>query len=204
MLAVVCSVSVSCAVGEVGPPCQEVRLSQGHFVHPESDLFANYALMPATFTYPFEPKSTSKLCPGHYWTVPFSNGRYACGRVLQVGIPELMPKTRAFFGGLHDWTSDSPPTPDAISGSGFVEYGVMHVRAIQHTGGEVLGMLSLDEERAEMPTLMSCGGGPGTQILSGCKPVRLAKKTEWGKLPVISYWGYGFIQELAEYRWGSG
>ena len=148
--------------------------------------------------YPFIPKSTAQLSPGQFWAVPLSDGRFACGRVLQLGGSEIPTKSRGFFGGLHAWVGAVEPDASAIAASSFLEFGAMHIRAITELGGNVLGEASL--QNFQMPTLLSAMGGPDTMLLSGADALRKAKRSEWGTLPVLGYWGYGHIREIAEHR----
>ena len=150
--------------------------------------------------YPFRPKSTAPLRPGQFWAVPFGSGLFACGRVLQLNGAEIPTKNRAFFGGLHRWVSDVPPNVESIAGADFLTFGVMHVRAISETGGEVLGERSLEADGIELPLLLSAMGGDGTLLLRGAEPVRNARRDEWGSRPVLGFWGYDFIQQLAQER----
>ena len=150
--------------------------------------------------YPFKPKSTQGLVPGQFWGIPLSGGRFACGRVLELNAPTIPTPTRSFFGGLHDWIGTEPPTADAISRSGFVDHGVMHIKAITEIGGKVLGIRPLAADGSDLPTLLSAMGGKGAMILRGATPVREALVTEWGKLPVLGYWGYDYIQVIAEQK----
>ncbi|WP_044256578.1 Imm26 family immunity protein [Rhodopirellula sp. SWK7] len=148
--------------------------------------------------YPLVPKSTSKLSPGQYWAVPMANGRFACGRVLQLNTEEIPTKTRGFFGGLHDWVGDTIPTADAIAKCGLIAYGVMHIKAITTTGGAVLGERDLSLDEIEMPRMISAHGGAGTMLLDGSTHLRLATRDEWGAFPVIGCWGYNFITQIAD------
>lgn len=150
--------------------------------------------------YPLLPKSTRSLTPGDFWAVPLPGGRYACGRVIQVAGDRLVSPMRAFFGGLHDWVSDAPPTPSAIAGRSIVAWGVMHIKTITETGGEILGNRSLDLDGIDPPVLLSAHGGPTAVVLSGVTTLRLARQDEWGRLPVLGYWSYDYIQQLAENR----
>lgn len=151
----------------------------------------------------FIPKSTSSLRPGHFWAVPLDDGRFACGRVLQLNTEKIPTPKRAFFGGLHDWVDDALPTSSAIAEAGFIAYGVMHIKAITETGGQVLGECPLLDRDDYCPVLMSSQGGPGAMILQGSSPIRLATKDEWGQLPVLGMWGYTFIKSLAEAKLAS-
>ena len=163
--------------------------------------------MPATaspITYPFRPRSTAPLVPGQFWAVPLPDGRFACGRVLQLGGSEIPTPNRTFFGGLLDWIGTESPTADAIAGSQLVKTGVMHIKAITELGGEILGHRPLEADGIELPTLLSAHGGPGTKVLLGADALRPAKREEWGNRPVLGIWGYNFIQQLAAHRLTGG
>jgi hypothetical protein len=147
--------------------------------------------------YPFRPKSSASLAPGQFWAVPLAGGHYACGRVLQLGGSEVPIKTRAFFGGLQDWIGDDPPTHVSIAGTRIARFGVMHVKAITETGGEILGLRPLELDGIELPELHSAMS-LGAKLLCGADAVRVARQDEWGTRPVLAYWAYGFIEELAE------
>jgi hypothetical protein len=150
--------------------------------------------------FPFRPKSTVLLREGQFWAVPFEAGRFACGRVLQVGA-ELVPvKSRGFFGGLHRWVGASEPTSADIAGVEFVSFGVMHIRAITQTGGAVLGERALEHDAIEVPLHLSQPAGEGTMLLRGANVLRPARRDEWHTLPVLGYWGYDFIVQLAKHH----
>ena len=149
-------------------------------------------------TYPFRPKSTAALRPGQFWAVPFASGLFACGRVLQVNGAQIPTKTKSFFGGLHQWVGHAVPSVESIAGAEFLEFGVLHVRAITETGGEIIAERSLENDGFELPLLLSASGGDGTLMLRGVEPVRNARPDEWGSLPVLGFWGFDFIQQLAQ------
>ncbi len=148
-------------------------------------------------SYPFVPKSTRRVIPGDFWSVPFAPGRFACGRVLQVEGDHLVTRTRAFFGCLHDWTGDHPPTSSDLEGSGVVASGTMHVKAVRETGGLILGNRALELDQLEVPLLLSARGGAGTMLLRGVSTVRPANRDDLERYPVLSAWGYNFIRTLA-------
>lgn len=148
--------------------------------------------------YPFVPKSTSSLRPGDFWAVPRADGSFACGRVLQTEGEYLVSPRKAFFGSLLDWIGDSAPTADSIAGAPVLRSGIMHIKAIVSTGGEVLGNRPLDADGLVPPTLLSAHGGNDTWILRGVVSVRRARPDEWGTFPVLGYWGLDFISALAE------
>ncbi len=147
--------------------------------------------------YPFRPKSTAGLEPGQFWSIPLPDGRFACGRVLQMNGSQIPVKSRAFFGGLLDWIDACPPTADSIAKKSVLDCGVMHIRAITNLGGEVLGQRSLESDHIKLPTLLSAMGGDGAMILRGADAVRQARREEWGKLPELEFWGWNCIQTIA-------
>ncbi len=150
--------------------------------------------------YPFVPKSSKALVPGQFWSVPMSDGRFACGRVLELGGQEIPTPTRGFFGGLHDWVGTAPPNPNTQLGPRFIKYGIMHIRAILESGGALLGMRPLEADGIELPRFLSAHGGPGTKILCGASHIRDARPDEWGTLPVLGFWGTDFIVSLANHH----
>jgi hypothetical protein len=147
--------------------------------------------------YPIRPKSTALLLPGQFWAVPLTDGRFACGRVLQVNGSELPVKSRNFFGGLLNWVGASLPSSECIAGAVVIASGVLHIRAITSLGGEVLGCRPIEADGLELPILLSARGGDGTLILCGADAVRVATREEWGTLPVLGCWGWNYIQKLA-------
>jgi hypothetical protein len=160
-------------------------------------------MVPRGITYPFRPKSTAHLKPGQFWAVPLLDGRYGCGRVLQIGASQIPVKNRAFFGGLLEWVGTDPPTVPSIAGAGLIKWGVMHIKAITEIGGEILGERALEADGIVLPLLLNVVGGSGTLVLDGAEPICEAKREEWGKYPVLEYWGYDVIQVAANARWCS-
>jgi hypothetical protein len=146
----------------------------------------------------FEPKSTRTLTPGDYWPLPIKAGRFACGRVLQTQGDHLPMPTRNFLGGLHAWVGDKPPTAGDLAGIRFAAYGIMHLRAIVRVGGRVLGNRPLEADDIELPLMLDAHGGPATRVVRGAQTVRPARRDEWGSLPILGFWGYDFIQSLAD------
>lgn len=152
--------------------------------------------------YPFEPRSTRLLRPGQFWAVPLSNGRFACGRVLQLWGSRLFSMSRGFFGGLHDWVGDAPPTAADVASSPIVEHGVMHIRAITRTGGVVLGCRALEADGVEVP-LFASAHGVEAELLRGADAVRPLAADEAERYPMLAYWGFAAVQVHAERRFVS-
>jgi hypothetical protein len=142
--------------------------------------------------FPFVPKSSVKLEPGDFWSIPLAERRYACGRVLE-SMPDGMPGARVgFLGGLMAWAGTDPPSYASIAGAGTVEQGVMHILSITQTGGAVLGNRPLELDRVE-PWLFI----HGVEIQRGFKLVRRAKPGDAAGLPALSWWGYDVVEVLA-------
>ena len=62
--------------------------------------------------YPFAPKSSSYLEAGQFWAIPLTDGRFGCGRVLDVPRepdPNILVGRRAFLAGLMDWVGTAEP-----------------------------------------------------------------------------------------------
>src|SRR5688500_10547897 len=93
--------------------------------------------------YPFVPRSTAYLEPGHFWSIPLAGGGFACGRVLQLRSEGGKRDRRTFLAGLMDWSDADPPTAEALAGGGVIEQGSVHVRTIGENAGEVLGFRDL-------------------------------------------------------------
>jgi hypothetical protein len=91
-------------------------------------------------TYPFVPKTNTHLAPGQFWSIPMSDGRFACGRVLRVDRDVKTYGARtAFVGALLDWVGTEPPTAEAIAGRPALKVCGAYVRTITEPGGSVLG-----------------------------------------------------------------
>jgi hypothetical protein len=104
--------------------------------------------MPA---YPFVPKTTAHLLPGQLWSIPISDGRFGCGRVLRIDADRAYGARILFVGAVLDWIGDEPPTPEAIAGRPALGIGVAHVRTIAENGGEIVGERPLELDPIEIP-----------------------------------------------------
>jgi hypothetical protein len=127
---------------------------------------------------PFEPRSTSYLRQGQYWSFQLSNGHFACGLVLARTTSEGKLNRTLFLGGLVNWSGPSLPTPSNLKNAGVLQSGFMHIRAIQRNGGEVNG--AVDGIWDVAPEVVYTG------LTSDCP----------------SIWGYGYIRALAEKHFG--
>ena len=114
--------------------------------------------------YPLIPKTTAHLRPGQFWSIPLSDGRFGCGRVLRVDLGRTTGGRTRFIGAIHDWVGDSPPSSEAIAGSGVLNVGNAHVRLISFAGGAILGERPLAEDGIEAPTTTDTYWGDGYAV----------------------------------------
>jgi len=88
--------------------------------------------------------------------------------------------------------ASSPPTGDSIAHTGTIEQGVMHIRAITRTGGEVLGHRSLELDGLQPATFVD-----GNSIQQGFTKLRAWRPQDTARFPALSYWRYDVINTLA-------
>jgi immunity protein 26 of polymorphic toxin system len=101
--------------------------------------------------YPFVPKSNTQLEPGQFWSIPLSDGRFGCGRVLRIDRDRAYGGRILFVGAVLDWVGEAPPTAEAIAGRGILGIGTTHVRTISYGGGAILGGRPLAADGIEPP-----------------------------------------------------
>ena len=89
---------------------------------------------------------------GQFWSVPLSDGRFACGAVAAVRIEDGKRERRSFLAGLVDWCGVAPPREAEISGRPLLDIAFAHIKTITTTGGEILGEITASWDIApEMP-----------------------------------------------------
>lgn len=154
-------------------------------------------------SYPFIPKSTAYLVPGQFWEIPLANGRFACGRVIELEIVDGRPHTRMFLAGLMDWSGDEPPGAYALAGCQVLEQGNAHIKTIVANGGRILGHRPLESEGIEPWLFLSQSPGPGCYLQRGYETLRLATSEEQRQYKTFSTWGFGVIVVAAEEHFGS-
>jgi hypothetical protein len=115
-------------------------------------------------TYPLIPKTTADLRPGQFWSIPMSDGRFACGRVLRVDTGRSTGGRTRFIGAILDWVGDSPPSSDAIAGSPVLKIGNAHVRLVSFGGGAILGERPLAADGIAPPTTVDTYWGDGYAV----------------------------------------
>jgi hypothetical protein len=112
-------------------------------------------------TYPLIPRTNAQLSPGQFWSIPLSDGRFGCGRVLRVDRDKAVGGRTRFIGAILDWVDDAPPSSDSIAGSPLLEVGNAHVRLISFAGGAILGERPLSVDGIEPPTSVDTYWGDG-------------------------------------------
>ncbi len=96
--------------------------------------------------YPFEPKSTTYLEPGQFWSIPLSNGHYACG-IVEAKLADMHDgriRAKTFLGALIDWHGEEPPNTESIRDRPILKSGEAHIKSILTTGGTILGKSSFE------------------------------------------------------------
>ncbi|MEA2546054.1 MAG: hypothetical protein QOI09_1327 [Chloroflexota bacterium] len=116
-------------------------------------------------TYPLTPKTTAQLIPGQFWSIPLSDGRFGCGRVIRIEDGKAIGRRTRFIGAILDWDGDAPPSPEAIAGSGVLAVGNAHVRLISFGGGAILGEQPLNLDGIELPARVDTYWGDGYGVM---------------------------------------
>ncbi len=111
--------------------------------------------------YPLTPKTTAHLRPGQFWSIPMSDGRFGCGRVLRADTGSSTGGRTRFIGAILDWVGDAPPDAEAIAGSAVLAVGNAHVRLISFGGGAILGERPLSADDIEIPPTIDSHWGDG-------------------------------------------
>jgi hypothetical protein len=112
-------------------------------------------------TFPFVPKSTSRLARGQFWSIPLGGGRYGAGCVVGHHLRYGAVSSRIFIAGVVEWTGTTLPSPENLARRQVVRFAFAHVKTITDAGGEVLGVADIDlsglPEEAEALTLPTWG-----------------------------------------------
>jgi hypothetical protein len=142
---------------------------------------------------PYIPKTTKHVQPGDFWAIKLDDGRYSAGRVLQI-LDRV-----TVLGCVLDWSSDGPPTEQAIAGAAVLATGRMHLKTIADCGDGIRGNRSLAEDNIELPLFRSHSEGPGQRLLEGATDIGPIDD-DGTSLPVISTWGFGVAKLRANRR----
>jgi hypothetical protein len=145
-------------------------------------------------TFPFVPKSSTVLHAGHFWGIALSEGRFACGRVIESPAPA---SRTLLLAGLLDWVGTSAPTAESIAGAKCIAQGQMHYRSIVVTGGAIQGFRPLELDGIEPWVFRGGNGWRGSQVYKGLSPIRNQTPDD-DHLPLLSGWGLQVIQVLAD------
>jgi hypothetical protein len=97
-------------------------------------------------SYPFIPKSNSKLRKGHFWPLKMSNGMYGCGIVLDIPSKDSYG-TKMFFAGLTNWCGKEKPTTEDLTSFplSILDQGKAYINTILNKGDAILGKIDLDQ-----------------------------------------------------------
>jgi hypothetical protein len=147
-------------------------------------------------TYPFIPKSNSKLRPGHFWPIKLSNGQFACGIVLTIPTDKGLYNTRNFYAGLLNWTGMEKPTSDSLESAQLkiLDNGVAHIKTILTQGEAIEGQIDLLKNDLEIELVVdSRVYSNSSYVLKGFQTIRKATRQDHQILKTKSTWGYEVI-----------
>lgn len=154
--------------------------------------------------YSFKPKTNSTLIPGQFWSIPLSNGKFTCGRVIQVTRNYQASPTKTFLAGLMNWVGDNIPKEEDLKDSQTLDQGVAHINSIYETAhnGMILGMRNLELDNIEPYMFRSqIGYQKGIcKLMKGLIELRAITKKEWAQFNTLGIWGTDFIKQIAEYN----
>jgi hypothetical protein len=152
-------------------------------------------MKPKPLSYPFVPKTTTRMMPGQFWALPLRDGSFGCGRVIH-----LMPGMRVLFlAAVLDWHAHSPPTFESIAGARCLDQGQAHLKVITETGGSILGHRPLELDQIAPWEFRQAEYHANSRVLRGLEPIRPQRPND-SCLPVLSTWGYGVPVIVAEKR----
>ena len=148
--------------------------------------------------YPFIPKSTAYLQEGQIISVPISNGRFACGRVLQLLVENGKRDKVQFIVGLMDWSGEQPPNSEAISGAKILKHGQAHIKTVKECGAQIVDFRLLESDGLEVPLSLDQAPSKNCKLRQGFNILGGASKEQQESLKVFSTWGYGVLKIKAE------
>ncbi|EMO86935.1 immunity 26/phosphotriesterase HocA family protein [Leptospira noguchii] len=148
--------------------------------------------------YPFVPKSNRFLIPGQFWAIPLYNGKFACGRVIEVHPFE----TKMFLAGLMNWIGEVVPKENDLAGKQTIKQGQVHIKTIYETAlnKEILGSRNLYLDNIQSYFFKSQDGYQlgSSKLMKGYEEIRSLTKDESDLYLTFSTWGYDVIRVLAE------
>ena len=144
------------------------------------------------YLYPFVPTKASEIQDGDFYSIPLTNGKFACGRLLLIK-KKSGRRTKAILVGLHDWSGEKHPTKEDIHECNIIEQGVIHINSIGYVGGEIVGHKPLDEDNLK-PLLQFEAG----YLLDGFENIGHIPVEDYKKYSRRSTYGLDVIRLLAE------
>jgi hypothetical protein len=150
--------------------------------------------------YPFSPKSNKHLQPGHFWPIKLSNGKFACGIVLDVPGPGTIG-TKMFLAGLLDWTGDQKPSQEELGSTTLkiLDQGNAHIKTIFVQHEAIEGCIALENSGIQIEEqVLAMYIFTGSKVMKGYNAVRTATPEDHSSLSNRSTWGYGVIYLCAE------
>jgi hypothetical protein len=154
-------------------------------------------------TFPFVPKSTAALVPGHFWALPLSDGSFGCARVMDLKPPGIIGARSLFLAAVLEWHAQVAPTSEAIAEAKCLDQGQVHLKAITQSGGCILGHRALELDHIEPWEFRGAEHHPNSFVYKGLQPVRPQEPAD-GRLPVLSAWGFLVEVQVAERRFIRG
>ena len=136
--------------------------------------------------------------PGQFWPIRLSDGRFACGRVLQIARDHGEASTKMFLAGLMDWASTVEPNSGDLAGSQILTSGSAHIKTITNSGACITGFRELAADGLTIPLSLSHVIGSDCYLKRGYDILELASEEDRSELQPFSTWGYNFINLLAE------
>lgn len=151
--------------------------------------------------YPFSPKSNKKLNTGDFWAIKLSDKSFCVGVVIDIP-PEDLRLTREIIVGLLNWNERKMPELEDFNGLEVLEQGHAHIKTITHEGSEILGNIDLEKYNINPLIMIDSYGANGTEdyLMKGYEIIRKFKQSDRGKYDRSGYWGYNFIDDLADHH----
>lgn len=150
-------------------------------------------------TYPFIPKSNKKLSPGDYWITELSNKSYAIGIVIDIP-PTDLKLTREIVIGLLNWNENSIPKIQDLANLKILKQGHAHIKTISEYSDGIIGSINFIKNNIEPKILIGSYGAnnPEWNLMKGYKIIDEYKKSDRDKYDKAGYWGYDYLNEIAE------
>lgn len=150
-------------------------------------------------TYPFIPKSNKKLSSGDSWVTKLSNKSYAVGVVIDVP-PADLKLNQEIVVGLLNWNGNDIPKKDNLINSKILKQGHAHVKTISEYSNGIVGNIDFQKANIDPQILIGSYGAnnPEWNLMKGYKIVGDYKVSDRKKYNMAGFWGYDFLNEVAE------